>query len=91
MVAADRGTPAAFDAALCRGVLMYFPDPGPLLDAIAQVVVPGGIVSLLVRNSDALAMRPAMLGVWDKAGRAFDGEFYLDRIGVSPRPTAWRT
>jgi S-adenosylmethionine-dependent methyltransferase len=87
-VAADRGTPAAFDAVLCHSVLMYIPDPGPLLDAIAQVVVPGGIVSLLVRNGDALAMRPAPLGVWDKAGRASDGESYLDRIGVSPGPTA---
>ena len=83
-VAADRGAPAAFDAVLCHGVLMYFPDPGPLLDAFAQVVVPGGIVSLLVRNDDALAVRPALLGVWDKADRAFDGESYLDRIGVSP-------
>ena len=33
-VAADRGAPAAFDAVLCHGVLMYFPDLGPLLDAI---------------------------------------------------------
>jgi SAM-dependent methyltransferase len=84
-VAADRGAPAAFDAVLCHGVLMYFPDPGPLLDVIARVVVPGGIVSLLVRNGDALAMRPRLLGVWDKAGRAFDGESYLNRIGVSAR------
>ena len=58
---------------LCQGVLMYFPDPGPLLDAIAQVVVPGAIVSLLVRNGDALAMRPGLLGDWDSVGRAFDG------------------
>jgi S-adenosylmethionine-dependent methyltransferase len=42
-------------------------------------------VSLLVRNGDALAMRPGLLGVWDKAGRAFDGESYLNRIGVSAR------
>ena len=26
--------PASFDAVLCHGVLMYFADPGPLLDAM---------------------------------------------------------
>lgn len=31
--------PVSFDVVLCQGVLIYFPDPGPLLDAIAQVVV----------------------------------------------------
>jgi hypothetical protein len=64
---------------------MCFPDPGPLPDAIRTGCRPGGIVSLLVRNGDALAMRPGLLGVWDKAGRAFDGESYLNRIGVSAR------
>jgi SAM-dependent methyltransferase len=83
--AADLFAPSSFDVVLCQGVLMYFPDPGPLLDAIARVVVPGGIVSLLVRNGDALAMRPGLLGDWDGVGRAFDGGAYLNRIGVSAR------
>lgn len=77
--------PASFDAVLCHGVLMYFPDPDPLLDAVGEVVVPGGIVSLLVRNGDALAMRPGLLGEWDKAGQAFDVTSYVNRIGVSAR------
>jgi SAM-dependent methyltransferase len=77
--------PASFDVVLCQGVLMYFPDPAPLLDAIAQVVVPGGMVSLLVRNGDALAMRPGLLGDWDGAGKAFDGVAYRNRIGVDAR------
>lgn len=77
--------PSAFDAVLCQGVLMYLPDPGPLLDAIAQVVAPGGIVSLLVRNGDALAMRPGLLGDWDSVGEAFDGVSYRNRIGVNAR------
>jgi S-adenosylmethionine-dependent methyltransferase len=82
---ADLFAPSSFDAVLCQGVLMYFADPGPLLDAIAQVVVPGGIVSLLVRNGDALAMRPGLLGDWDSVGKAFDGASYLNRIGVQAR------
>ena len=77
--------PSSFDAVLCHGVLMYFPDPGPLLDAIARVAAPGGVVSLLVRNGDALAMRPGLLGDWDGAGQAFDGDGYRNRIGVSAR------
>jgi SAM-dependent methyltransferase len=77
--------PSSFDAVLCQGVLMYFPDPGPLLDAIAQVLAPGGIASLLVRNGDALAMRPGLLGDWDGADKAFDASAYLNRIGVTAR------
>lgn len=77
--------PSSFDVVLCQGVLMYFVDPAPLLDAIAQVVAPGGIVSLLVRNGDALAMRPGLLGDWDGANKAFDGGSYVNRIGVNAR------
>jgi S-adenosylmethionine-dependent methyltransferase len=82
---ADLFPPSSFGVVLCQGVLMYFPDPDPLLDAIAQVVAPGGIVSLLVRNGDALAMRPGLLGDWDSVSRAFDGASYLNRIGVHAR------
>jgi SAM-dependent methyltransferase len=81
----DLFAPSSFDVVLCQGVLMYFPDPGPLLDAIARAVAPGGIVSLLVRNGDALAMRPGLLGDWDGAAKAFDGSAYLNRIGVDAR------
>jgi S-adenosylmethionine-dependent methyltransferase len=77
--------PSSFDAVLCQGVLMYLPDPDPLLDAIAQVVAPGGIVSVLVRNGDALAMRPGLLGDWASVGAAFAGASYRNRIGVDAR------
>jgi len=77
--------PEGFDAVLCHGVLMYLPEPGPLLAAIAAVTVPGGLVSLLVRNGDALAMRPGLSGDWLAAEAAFDGDSYLNRIGVQAR------
>jgi S-adenosylmethionine-dependent methyltransferase len=77
--------PGSFDAVLCHGVLMYFADPGPLLDAIAEAVAPGGTVSLLVRNGDALAMRPGLLGDWQAANAAFEGTGYHNRIGVDAR------
>lgn len=82
---ADLFVPSSFGAVLGHGVLMYFSDTGPLLDAIARVVAPGGTVSLLVRNGDALALRPGLLGDWDAAGRAFDGNVYVNRIGVGAR------
>jgi S-adenosylmethionine-dependent methyltransferase len=64
---ADLVPSLGFDAVLCHGVLMYFADPAPLLTAVAAAVAPGGFASLLVRNGDALAMRPGLLGHWPTA------------------------
>ncbi|MCO5998875.1 class I SAM-dependent methyltransferase [Actinoallomurus rhizosphaericola] len=77
--------PSRFGVVLCHGVLMYFADPGPVLDAVAGVTAPGGLVSLLVRNGDALAMRPGLKGDWAAAADAFDGTAYRNRIGVDAR------
>ncbi|HEX3647222.1 MAG TPA: methyltransferase domain-containing protein, partial [Pseudonocardiaceae bacterium] len=77
--------PGTFDLVLCHGVLMYFPDPEPLLTELARMVVAGGLLALLVRNGDGLAMRPGLLGDWATAWRAFDGSAYGNRIGVTAR------
>jgi SAM-dependent methyltransferase len=77
--------PSSFDVVLCQGVLMYFAGPEPVLDSLARVVAPGGTVSLLVRNGDALAMRPGLLRDWEGSARAFDGTGYHNRIGVDAR------
>jgi SAM-dependent methyltransferase len=82
---ADLFPPASFDAVLCHGVLMYFADPNPVLTAIARVVAAHGLVSLLVRNGDALAMRPGLLGDWETARQAFDTRAYVNRIGANAR------
>ncbi|MFI6480621.1 class I SAM-dependent methyltransferase [Nonomuraea sp. NPDC050663] len=74
-----------FDVVLCHGVLMYFDDPGPLIEAMAGALRPGGLLSLLVRNGDALAMRPGLLHDWGAARRGFSGEGYLNRLGVTAR------
>jgi SAM-dependent methyltransferase len=74
-----------FDVVLCHGVLMYFADPEPLLDDLVRLVAPGGVLSLLVRNGDALAMRPGLLGDWDAARRGFESPSYDNRIGVTAR------
>jgi SAM-dependent methyltransferase len=77
--------PACFDVVLCHGVLMYVPDPDPLLAALARVLTPGGLLSLLVRNGDALAMRPGLLGDWTTAAAAFGSDAYTNRLGLSTR------
>lgn len=83
--AAEVLEPASFDVVLCHGVLMYFADPEPVLRAIGELARPGGVVSLLVRNGDALAMRPGLLGDWATAHDAFDSTSYQNRIGVPAR------
>lgn len=77
--------PSCFDVVLCHGVLMYVPDPEPLLAALARVLAPGGLLSLLVRNGDALAMRPGLLGDWAGARDAFGSEAYTNRLGLASR------
>ncbi|AEV87497.1 methyltransferase [Actinoplanes sp. SE50] len=78
-------SPGCFDVVLCHGVLMYFADPGPLLTDLARMLAPGGTLSLLVRNADALAMRPALLGDWAMAGEAFGTTTYGNRLGIRAR------
>lgn len=82
---AERSGLSRFAAVLCHGVLMYAADPEPVLRAIAALTAPGGVVSLLVRNGDALAMRPGLLGDWAGCAEAFGTDRYVNRIGVTAR------
>lgn len=77
--------PGSFDVVLCHGVLMYFADPDPLIADMAAVTAQGGLLSILVRNGDALAMRPGLLHDWAGTARAFDGFAYTNRIGIEAR------
>ncbi len=82
---AERAVSSPFEAVLCHGVLMYLADPGPVLRVIAGLTAPGGVVSLLVRNGDALAMRPGLLGDWAACADAFGSVTYANRIGATAR------
>ncbi|MEV6262985.1 methyltransferase domain-containing protein [Streptomyces sp. NPDC051784] len=77
--------PGSFDVVLCHGVLMYVPEPDPLLAGLARMLAPGGLLSLLVRNADALAMRPAAAGDFTAALAAFDTDTYTNRLGLEVR------
>ena len=82
---AERADEHSFPAVLCHGVLMYLADPEPVLRAIAALAAPGGVVSLLARNGDGMAMRPGLLGDWAACRSAFGSDRYENRIGVSAR------
>ncbi|MFC8919478.1 class I SAM-dependent methyltransferase [Streptomyces sp. NPDC047821] len=66
--------PGSFDVVLCHGVLMYVEEPDAMLAGLARMLAPGGLLSLLVRNADALAMRPGLAGDWSGALAAFDSD-----------------
>ncbi|MEU9126725.1 methyltransferase domain-containing protein [Kitasatospora sp. NPDC048540] len=77
--------PRSFDVVLCHDVLRNLSDPDPMLASLARVLAPGGVLSLLVRNADALAMRPGLAGDWRTALNSFDSVRYTDRVGLSAR------
>ncbi|MEU6812117.1 methyltransferase domain-containing protein [Streptomyces sp. NPDC046831] len=77
--------PGSFDVVLCHGVLMYVEEPDPLLAGLARMLAPGGLLSLLVRNGDALAMRPGLSGDWAGSLAAFGSTAYRNRLGVDVR------
>ncbi|MER5531435.1 methyltransferase domain-containing protein [Streptomyces sp. NPDC002677] len=77
--------PGSFDVVLCHGVLMYVEEPDALLAGLARMLAPGGLLSLLVRNADALAMRPGLSGDWTGAMDAFDTVSYRNRLGLEVR------
>ncbi|WP_338676252.1 class I SAM-dependent methyltransferase [Streptomyces sp. SCSIO 30461] len=77
--------PGAFDVVLCHGVLMYVSDRDAMLAGLARMLAPGGLLSLLVRNGDALAMRPGLGSDWSGALAAFDTDGYTNRLGLAVR------
>ncbi|MFE6284129.1 class I SAM-dependent methyltransferase [Streptomyces sp. NPDC057877] len=77
--------PGSFDVVLCHAVLMYVEEPDPLLAGLARVLAQGGLLSVLVRNGDALAMRPGLSGDWAGALAAFGSTAYRNRQGVDVR------
>lgn len=61
-----------FAAVLNHGVLPYLDDPGPMLAALCALAEPGGVVSMIAKNLDTLAVRPAQQGDWAAALASFD-------------------
>lgn len=87
--------PAAYDLVLCHGVLMYLPASRPAVTELAGLLAPGGVLSLVARNGDAMAWRPAGRHEWTAALEMLDeldtaraegrDAFYRNEIGVDAR------
>lgn len=59
--------PASADVVLCHGVLEVVSDPGAALATIAEVLRPGGTLSLLVAQQHAAVIARAMAGHFGQA------------------------
>ncbi|MEU2609070.1 class I SAM-dependent methyltransferase [Streptomyces albus] len=88
--------PGAFDVVLCHDVLDQARDPDSTLAGLARVLDDGGLLSLVIPNVTARAMRPGLAGDWQAARAALTAEpaegerflrletltSFLSRIGV---------
>lgn len=74
-----------FPVVLCHAVLPYVEDPEPLLASVVALAAPGGVVSVLAKNADALAMRPALEGRFADALAAFGADADRGGLGVPTR------
>ena len=64
---------------------MYLEDPRPMIQALAGVARPGGLISMLAKNASALALRPALEGRYEDALAALEADRDLGRLGVMTR------
>lgn len=62
------------DVVLCHGVLGVVDDPGAAVAALTDVLVPGGVLSLLVGQRHAAVVARAMAGHFDEARTLLGGQ-----------------
>jgi SAM-dependent methyltransferase len=74
-----------FDLACCHGVTPYLTDPTPLLSALVKLIRPAGLISILAKNRQALAMRPGLEGRWADALAVIDHDSETGNLGVTSR------
>ena len=78
----DRDDAATFDAVVCHAVAPYVEELDRLVVDIAAAVRPEGVLSVVVKNRDALAMRPALEGRWSDVPDAVDADGDAGGLGV---------
>jgi S-adenosylmethionine-dependent methyltransferase len=74
-----------FDAVLCHGVLGYQPQPEPMVSQLCRCAGPGGMVSIMTGNANAMAVRPALERRWEDALASFDATTEIGVLGVQGR------
>ena len=73
--------PASVDVVLCHGVLEVVDDPAAALATIAEVLRPGGVLSLLVAQRHAAVVARAMAGHFQQARALLDSTASTGRSG----------
>lgn len=81
---------ARFDVVCCHGVLIYLDQPRAAVVELSDLVAPGGVVSLLARNADAMALRPGLRRDWAGVQRLLDSAesdhpTYVNELGLPAR------
>jgi SAM-dependent methyltransferase len=74
-----------FAGVLCHGVLMYVDDPEPLVDSLCLLIEPGGLLSIVAKNVEVMAMRHVQDGDWAAALGSFDSDRQINGLGVETR------
>jgi S-adenosylmethionine-dependent methyltransferase len=77
--------PASADVVLCHGVLEVVDDPAAALATIAEVLRPGGVLSLLVAQRHAAVVARAMAGHFQQARNLLDSTEHSGHSGRSGR------
>jgi S-adenosylmethionine-dependent methyltransferase len=77
----DVADPGSADVVLCHGVLEVVDDPAAALATIAEVLRPGGVLSLLVAQRHAAVVARAMAGHFEQARAILDGAEPAGRSG----------
>jgi SAM-dependent methyltransferase len=80
----------SFNVVCCHGVLMYLDAARPAVVELCSRVAPGGVLSLVARNADAMALRPGLRRDWVAVQRLLDSAAgphpsYLNELGVPAR------
>lgn len=74
-----------WDLVCCHGVLMYLPDPAPLLSALVDLTGDGGVLSVLAKNAAALSWRAALERRWADALALLDVDTETGNLAVDSR------
>ncbi len=76
---------ASFDLVLNHGVLMYLDDPAPMVASLCALAAPGGVVSIVAKNVETMAVLPAHRGDWEGALAGFAADRQINGLGVDTR------
>ncbi|MEU3744088.1 MULTISPECIES: methyltransferase domain-containing protein [Streptomyces] len=76
-----------FDAVCCHGVLMYLDDTPGSVALLAGLVAPGGVLSILTKNREAIGFREALRGDCPAARRliAYGCDTSVGNLGLDTR------